>query len=145
MNLRENLPKYLVLGFFVVGGSLWLWKSISPKDASSTVTVAVTVPQLTEKALMGKQSFDAVCAACHGENASGTDIGPPLVHDIYNPGHHSDEAFLIAAKFGVRPHHWPYGKMPAQPQVTENEVTNIVRYVRELQEVNGIFSRPHNM
>lgn len=27
MNLRDNLPRYLVLGFFVIGGGLWLWKT----------------------------------------------------------------------------------------------------------------------
>jgi hypothetical protein len=35
--------------------------------------------------------------------------------------------------------------MPPLPQVSDEEVAAIVRYVRELQEANGIFYRPHDM
>ena len=107
--------------------------------------VNVRVPVLSDVAARGKIAFDANCAACHGTNASGTDQGPPLVHDIYNPGHHADGAFFLAAKLGVRQHHWPFGNMPPQPQVTEQQVAAIVRYVRELQVANGITHRPHRM
>ena len=70
---------------------------------------------------------------------------PPFVHDIYNPGHHADPAFFAAAKFGVRQHHWPYGNMPPQLQVSDDQVAAIVRYVREVQLVNGIKYQPHHM
>ena len=115
-------------------------------DATTAATVEVIVPiDLSPVARQGKVIFDAVCAECHGTNAAGTDQGPPLVHDIYNPGHHADIAFFHAAKFGVRRHHWPYGDMPAQPEVNDREIGAIVRYVRELQEANGIAARPHDM
>ncbi len=39
---------------------------------------------------------------------------------------------------GVRAHHWRFGPMPAQPQLTRQEIAAIIRYVRELQEANGI-------
>jgi Asp-tRNA(Asn)/Glu-tRNA(Gln) amidotransferase B subunit len=67
------------------------------------------------------------------------------VHNIYNPGHHADQSFLLAAKRGVRRHHWPYGDMPKQPQVTNRELAAIVKYVRELQVANGITYKPHRM
>ena len=101
--------------------------------------------ELSPVAMEGKAVFDDNCAACHGENASGTDQGPPLVHDIYNPGHHADMAFVLAARQGVRAHHWRFGNMPPQPGVTETEVEKVVQYVRELQQANGITYRPHNM
>ncbi|MBA5775523.1 cytochrome c [Stappia sp. F7233] len=107
-------------------------------------TSALVVPQLSTEAAEGKRVFDAVCAACHGRNALGTEQGPPLVHDIYNPGHHSDEAFYFAAANGVRQHHWPFGNMPPQ-KVNRAEVDEIIAYVRELQKANGITYRPHNM
>jgi cytochrome c len=84
-------------------------------------------------------------AACHGLRAAGTEKGPPLVHDIYNPGHHADIAFFTAAKLGVRQHNWPYGDMPAQRQVTEEQIAAIVQYIREFQLANGIGYRPHRM
>lgn len=103
------------------------------------------VPTLTGEALAGQAVFEANCASCHGINGLGTHKGPPLVHDIYNPGHHSDAAFHRAVRDGVPQHHWPYGNMPAQPQVSEAQVNQILSYVRDLQEANGIRYRPHRM
>lgn len=106
----------------------------------------VKVPELSELARRGEEAFAANCAGCHGENAAGgTGKAPPLVHDIYNPGHHADVAFASAVKFGVRQHHWPYGNMPPQPGVTDDELLAIVAYIRELQRANGIVTRPHVM
>lgn len=107
--------------------------------------VSVKVPVLSAVALQGKAAFDANCAPCHGANAAGTDKGPPFIHDIYNPGHHADGAFFLAAKLGVRQHHWRFGDMPPQPQVSEAQLAAIVQYVRELQAANGITYRPHRM
>lgn len=113
--------------------------------SNAVQTVGVNLPALSALAIQGKAAFDSNCATCHGVNAAGTDKGPPFVHDIYNPGHHDDDAFFLAAKLGVRQHHWPYGNMPPQPQVSEAELAAIVRYVRELQTANGIIDRPHRM
>ncbi|HEY9163072.1 MAG TPA: cytochrome c, partial [Magnetovibrio sp.] len=101
--------------------------------------------KLSLTAQRGQVAFTDNCAQCHGINAGGTDQGPPFIHDIYNAGHHGDEAFFVAAKIGVRAHHWPYGNMPPQPQVSAGEVAAIVAYVRELQAANGIVARAHQM
>lgn len=144
MKLSEQVPKLIIIavmvgGFGIVASNLF-------GNGAGGATVSVTVPSLSLVALAGKTAFDANCAQCHGENGGGgTELGPPLVHEIYNPGHHGDDAFLIAARQGVRQHHWPYGNMPPQPDVTESRVLEIVRYVRELQEANGIAYRPHQM
>ena len=111
--------------------------------SSAGATVAVIPADLSPAGKAGESLFNATCAECHGQNAAGTMQGPPLIHDIYNPGHHSDLAFYLAAEVGVRAHHWPYGDMPAQPTVTRDEVTMIVRYIRELQVANGIVYRAH--
>ena len=107
--------------------------------------VDVRVPELSAVALRGEEAFKVNCAQCHGKNASGTGNGPPLVHNIYNPGHHSDQAFFLAAKRGVRRHHWRYGNMAPQPQVKDDQLAAIVKYVRELQVANGITYQPHRM
>ena len=144
MNIKADLPKYLILAFFAGGIGLWVVQSNKPRTADGA-QVVVKLPQLSAQANMGKTAFDSNCAQCHGVNASGTNQGPPLVHDIYNPGHHADEAFFLAAKFGVRRHHWPFGDMPAQPRVSKEDVAAIVRYIRELQAANGIVYREHRM
>lgn len=103
------------------------------------------VSDLSAIGISGRAAFEANCAACHGLKAAGTDKGPPLVHDIYNSGHHSEGTFFLAARLGVRQHHRPYGDMPPQRQVTEQQVAAIVQYVRELQAANGIRYQPHRM
>jgi hypothetical protein len=35
-----------------------------------------------------RDAFDRRCAECHGRDAAGTAVGPPLVHSIYRPAHH---------------------------------------------------------
>lgn len=143
MNISKRFPKYAVLGV-VFAGLVFVFTGFFDSDKQG-LRVDVQVPDLSAAALKGKLAFDANCAQCHGQNAAGTGKGPPLVHDIYNPGHHGDQAFVLAAKRGVRRHHWPYGNMPPQPQVSGAEITAIVKYVRELQVANGITYKQHRM
>ena len=143
MRLLERLPSLAVVTLLLLGAAVIAWRFVS--FGEKTMSVSLKVPELSELASRGKAAFDVNCAACHGANASGSEKGPPLVHDIYNPGHHSDAAFVVAANRGVRQHHWRSGNMPPQPQVSDEELTAIVRYVRELQEANDIFYRPHDM
>lgn len=119
------------------------WRYFTADDSS--VPGAIRVPKLSAQAATGESLFNANCAECHGQNAGGSDRGPPLVHDIYNPGHHADAAFLFAARQGVRAHHWNFGDMPPQTKVSNADIAAIVRYVRELQDANGITYKPHRM
>jgi mono/diheme cytochrome c family protein len=86
----------------------------------------------------GERAYAATCMACHGPRAMGTTQGPALVHKIYEPSHHADAAFLLAVRQGVRAHHWQFGDMPAQPNVSDAELRAIVVYVRALQREAGI-------
>lgn len=143
MNITKNIPALIVTAFVVGGVGVALSKLGGPSTRSTVVDV--TVPNLSQDAKRGQKVFAENCATCHGENASGTDQGPPLIHNIYNPGHHADASFFLAVKRGVRSHHWPYGDMPPQPHVKERQVANIITYVRELQTANGIVYRKHQM
>ena len=134
--ILSNLPKYLVLAVLAGGVAVFIGKIIGSDDKATAVEVKV--PALSPVAQKGKALFDANCKACHGKNAAGTDQGPPFIHPVYRPGHHGDQAFVLAAMNGVRSHHWRFGNMPKQPQVKPEEVLLIVRYVRALQQANGI-------
>ncbi len=104
------------------------------------------MPVLNPLESQGARLFADNCARCHGANGLGSEKGPPLVHDIYNPGHHPDEAFYRAVQFGVRQHHWRFGDMPPlRDQVRVHEVRAIIAYLRKLQRANGIVSRQHRM
>ncbi len=132
---------FIVMVSAIVGGVM-LRPGRFPGDLK---TASITVPEFSPRAVAGKRSFEKYCVQCHGENATGTEQGPPLLHDIYNPGHHADPSFRMAAKRGVRQHHWRFGNMAPVPEVSERQVDLIIRYVRELQEANGITYKPHRM
>ncbi len=132
----------LVLALSVLAGVVaWQLGWLGARSAVDSVRV----PELSRVAVAGQKAFDRSCAGCHGARGSGTDKGPPLIHDFYNPGHHGDDAFYAAARRGVRQHHWRFGNMPARPKVSKSQMVAIIRYVRELQRANGITYRKHVM
>ncbi len=106
--------------------------------APDGIPVLVKVPALSSEAKIGRSAFEANCQRCHGSNGAGTGKGPPLIHKIYEPGQHSDLSFVRAAKSGVRAHHWPFGNMPPITGISEEDVGEIILYIRELQRANGI-------
>ncbi|MBO6903004.1 MAG: cytochrome c [Rhizobiaceae bacterium] len=119
------------------------WRSWPRPELEITVSgpplVNVTVPALGAQDRVGEAAFSNNCAVCHGRNAAGRQgIAPPLVHKIYEPDHHGDEAFVRAAQRGVRAHHWPFGDMPPVKDITDTEIDSIIAYIRTLQRANGI-------
>ena len=102
---------------------------------------SILVPdQISEIGQLGKNIFELKCQSCHGINAAGRhEMGPPLVHKIYEPSHHSDQSFYRAVALGVKSHHWRFGNMAAVEDLTKGDVKAIISYVRELQKENGIF------
>lgn len=116
---------------------LW-WDSAPTAVAPAQETSTLVIPTLSQVAQSGEVAFNANCAACHGTNGGGTDQGPPLIHRIYEPGHHGDMSFLLAAQNGVRAHHWRFGNMPPVEGITETQIRWIVKYIREIQTANGI-------
>jgi mono/diheme cytochrome c family protein len=144
MKTGGGVMRYVVLGVLAAALGIAGWRVFGPGGGGAGPTPeSVTIPQLTAAARAGKEAFDGNCARCHGENATGTGNGPPLIHDYYNPGHHADGAFLVAMSRGVRQHHWNFGNMPPQRQVSERQARLIVRYVREMQVANGIVYKRH--
>ena len=143
MKQRRRMAVVAVIAWVGFGAAVALLIVSRSTEESQGVTVQVTPAALSDAGEAGEALFEANCMECHGPNAAGTNLGPPLIHDIYNPGHHSDQAFYLAAANGVRAHHWPYGDMPAQTQVSREEVGLIIRYIRELQEANGIVAKSY--
>lgn len=142
--MLSKLPVFGVVAFLLLG--VWVVGSkIFAGDASKGAVAAVTVPNLSPAATKGGKVFADNCAACHGDNGAGSDKGPPLINAIYNPGHHSDQSIRLAVKNGVRSHHWPYGAMPPQRQVTAPQVETVIAYIREIQVANGITYQAHRM
>lgn len=131
--------KYVILVVLLGGAVVFAARPPQrPTERPKDVQHKVHMPALSEIGRKGMEAFDSNCVQCHGRNGSGSDKGPPLIHRVYHPGHHGDAAFVLAAKAGVRRHHWQFGDMPAQPQVTDEQLAAIIGFVREVQLANGI-------
>lgn len=116
-------------------GLVWLLMAVGEGSLAQVKEQPAQVPSDLKK---GQAKFAAHCARCHGDGGVGTAQGPPLVHKIYEPNHHGDQAFQRAASSGVRAHHWNFGDMPKVEGVTTDDVSEIIRYVRWLQRQAGI-------
>ncbi|OMH31756.1 cytochrome c [Motiliproteus sp. MSK22-1] len=130
-----NNSKFL---FAVLASTLLLAACSPPSEEERLQNMGLPPSDFVADVRKGKKLFEANCAVCHGKKASGTTQGPPLIHKVYNPSHHSDLAFYRAVKDGSRSHHWNFGDMPAQPQVSPEQAGHIVGYVRKIQRSAGI-------
>ena len=146
MSLKQSAILLVLAGALVAGGYM-LFGGSPRKAAPGTASesggapiVSINVPEtLSAAAQSGKRLFDANCVSCHGPNAVGQqELGPPLVHIIYEPGHHGDESFQRAVALGVRAHHWRFGNMAPVEGLSRGDVALITAYIRELQRANGI-------
>jgi mono/diheme cytochrome c family protein len=86
----------------------------------------------------GKVMYATHCASCHGADLKGSDKGPPMLHKVYEPSHHSDVAFQLAVKKGTRAHHWKFGDMAPVPGLTPDDVAHITAFIRFEQRKVGI-------
>ncbi len=131
------VSRALVAGFVLVAGFsllVMLTRRPAPPERARP-PASEDMAQVSQ----GKALFARHCMRCHGPEARGSRIGPPLVHRIYEPSHHSDAAFHLAVARGVKSHHWEFGDMAPVPGVRPAEVRLIVKYVRRLQRAAGIF------
>lgn len=107
--------------------------------AVAVVAVGCTVPSDRDVPVAaGEQVFANNCAQCHGPDLQGTKTGPPLLHEVYEPSHHPDDAIRSAVANGVLPHHWEFGPMPAQPQLSDDDTEAVITYIRTQQQAAGI-------
>lgn len=134
-----------LLCLLVVGCGGQQQEENSYPDGGDHQAAPITLPDLSDTARMGAEVFAAHCSECHGKNATGSSEGPPLVHIIYEPGHHADISFHLAVRQGVRQHHWQFGVMDPVEGVSDQDIDRIICYVRELQYANGIFSDPEGL
>jgi mono/diheme cytochrome c family protein len=121
---------------------MWVFAVVAAGCARDDDQVAqrlASLPPTPAAHRMGEQLYDRNCAGCHGPKARGSDRGPPLAHRVYEPSHHSDQAFYLAAQNGVAAHHWRFGNMPAQAQVSRADMAAIVAYVRWVQREAGVY------
>jgi cytochrome c len=114
----------------------------SPRDpmtGQSEFDIPVQDPDLVAE---GEPVYRASCAACHGADLRGTEFGPSQLSVVYQPGHHSDESYISAMVNGVPAHHWDFGDMAAAPNLSQDDMTRIIAFVRENQRIEGFEAYP---
>mgnify|MGYP006077129643 FL=1 len=128
-----------------------LLHAVSPVQLiAAVVTVALLVfaaacggaPEATEPAPLvgpgvGADLYQSNCASCHGADLQGTDKGPSHLSIVYEPNHHGDDAFRSTILHGARQHHWNFGDMAAITGLDNDEIDDIIAYVRSEQERHG--------
>lgn len=119
-------------------GTVVFWMLSMSAVQAQTMQIPKPSEGLMPNPALGKKLFAANCASCHGADLKGSDKGPPMLHKIYEPSHHGDVAFQLAAKNGVRAHHWGFGDMKPVSEVTPNDVAHITAFVRAEQRKVGI-------
>jgi alcohol dehydrogenase (cytochrome c) len=77
----------------------------------------------------GRQAFVSRCAACHGSDANGGELGPPIATRVSSL---TDENLTSLLKQGL-----PAAGMPAFPSVTAEEAVDLIRYLRTLRPRTG--------
>jgi mono/diheme cytochrome c family protein len=108
---------------------------------SHSVSTGIPV-QNSDLVAVGDVLYQANCAQCHGSDLRGTDKGPSHLSAVYVPGHHGDQAFVVAARAGVRAHHWDFGNMAPVEGLSDDDLTAIIAFVRENQRIEGFEPYP---
>lgn len=85
----------------------------------------------------GVDLYQSNCASCHGADLRGTDKGPSHLSIVYEPNHHGDDSFRSAILNGAQQHHWNFGDMAAVPGLDDEEIDDIIDFIRSEQERQG--------
>lgn len=86
----------------------------------------------------GEQLYQTNCAGCHGSELQGTRIGPPMLDEYYLPATTPDSQFVSAIDDGASAEQFDFGPMPAIPGLTDEQVQEIIGYVRGQQREAGL-------
>lgn len=125
-----------------------IWRRHSTIAASVTAVVVVIAascggssaesePVPPAAASTGAALYLSNCASCHGSDLRGTDKGPSHLSIVYEPNHHGDDSFRSAILNGAQQHHWTFGDMAAIPGLDDDEIDDVIAYIRIEQEQQG--------
>lgn len=133
----------------VDGSAVPWWKRQMTLATAVTAAVAVfaascgSAPAESEPAAPaagaepGAAVYQSNCASCHGADLRGTDKGPSHLSIVYEPNHHGDDSFRSAILNGAQQHHWNFGDMAAIPGLDDDEIDDVIAYIRSEQERQG--------
>lgn len=108
-------------------------------DEKVSIKATVTIPQLSEAGLRGRQVFATSCQECHGiDGAGGTRTGPPLIHPMYRENLYPDFVLKKVIREGKREKNWRFGPMKAIEGLSDQQVDDVAIFIRAAQVASGI-------
>ena len=109
-------------------------------NSPASGTSAQAAPKVAGDAAKGKAKFDGTCSACHGPDAKGlTGLGKDLTGSTFAKGLSDTDliAFLKKGRPASDPANTTKVDMPPKggnPALTDQDLTDIVVYLRSLQK-----------
>jgi mono/diheme cytochrome c family protein len=97
-----------------------------------------TAPPVQGDAAAGSIPYREYCAGCHGEDGRGAAAGPGLLDARYALPGFDDQALVTAIVEGAPEREWDFGPMPRIRGLGQQELADLVAFVRELQRGAGI-------
>lgn len=101
---------------------------VAPSPTAEAVAEPAETPAtLAGDATKGEMLYAAGCAVCHGAEGEGTAIAPDALNDTSLLARLTDEELTTTIRAGVD------GKMPASPNLSEQDVLDIIALLRSWQ------------
>ena len=85
----------------------------------------------------GEQTYMDFCGSCHGRDFEGSSQGPSQLDVQFAPERTSDEEFREAIRNGAPKEFYDFTAMPAIGSLDDQEIANVIAYVRSVQEERG--------
>lgn len=86
----------------------------------------------------GEQTYRDFCGSCHGRDLEGSSNGPSHLDAVYAPDSTTDEDFRTAITEGAPEANYDFGAMPAIGSLEDQEVEDVIAYIREVQDERGL-------
>jgi mono/diheme cytochrome c family protein len=86
----------------------------------------------------GAVLYDRNCAGCHGADGTGAADGPGLLYEQYALPGFDDQALVSAIVQGAPEEAWEYGAMPRIRGLSDQDLADLVAFVRALQGEAGL-------
>jgi mono/diheme cytochrome c family protein len=99
-------------------------------------------PTTSGDPVAGRDLYDNACAWCHGFDMRGTERGPAHLSELYGPERAADSVFRAAIANGAAQKNWEFGPMAAVAGLSDAEVSDIIAYIRQTQDQQGLIPLP---
>lgn len=86
----------------------------------------------------GEQTYQDFCGSCHGRDFEGSVRGPSQLDAVFAPDVTTDEDYRDAIRDGAQEQHYDFGPMPAIGSLDDQEIANVIAYVRQVQQERGL-------